>query len=344
MESIPEKKKRGRKAKIIDILSTDVAVNKIPRKRGRKPKGGKVVTVQPTNEIVPDSKINIILHLKCNISEINQSDNNSKNNIDNFQFSETKSAELNYMIYNSNNCTNNSNNCTNNSNNCTNNSNNCTNNSNNCMNNSNNCMNNSNQDYYDNTDNVDSMKNIWHKLDKLSNNLHINNICDKKSACFHCTCNFDNSPIYIPKYELNQLYYVYGCFCSPECACAFLMNDKNIDSSARFERYQLLNFIYCKIYDYKKNIKPAPSPYYMLDKFYGNLSIQEYRKLLKNERLLLIVEKPLIRILPELHEDSDDYLLNYQGIPSATSNKYSLQKQTKQQTKNDILQDQFKVK
>ena len=34
---------------------------------------------------------------------------------------------------------------------------------------------------------------------------------------------------------------------------------------------------------------------------YGNLTIQEYRKLLKSERLLLIVDKPLTRILPELH-------------------------------------------
>ena len=39
-----------------------------------------------------------------------------------------------------------------------------------------------------------------------------------------------------------------------------------------------------------ENIKPAPSPYYILDKYYGNLSIQEYRKLLKSERLLLIVD------------------------------------------------------
>ena len=59
------------------------------------------------------------------------------------------------------------------------------------------------------------------------------------------------------------------------------MNEKNIDSSTRFERYHLLNFLYCKIYNYSKNIKPAPSPYYTLDKYYGNLSIQEYRKLLK---------------------------------------------------------------
>ena len=347
MEPIPEKKKRGRKAKIVNLLiPTDNVADKIPKKRGRKPKGGKVVTIQPSTEIEVDPKINIILHLKCNTNEIIHCDNNSKNNIDNFQFPETKSTELNFMIYNTKNeiindieltssqksyqtiGTPNTNSNTNTNTNTNTNAN----------------ANTPNNNFHEHSSDTDNMKSIWYKLEKLSNNLHINNICDKKSACFHCTCNFDNSPIYRPKYELNKLYYVYGCFCSPECACAFLMNDKNIDSSARFERYQLLNFIYCKIYDYKKNIKPAPSPYYMLDKYYGNLTIQEYRKLLKNERLLLIVEKPLIRILPELHEDSEDYLLNYQGIPSATSNKFSLQKQNKQQTKNDILQDQFKVR
>ena len=38
-------------------------------------------------------------------------------------------------------------------------------------------------------------------------------------------------------------------------------------------------------------------------KFYGNLSIQEYRKLLKSEHLLCVLDKPLTRVLPELHED-----------------------------------------
>ena len=57
-----------------------------------------------------------------------------------------------------------------------------------------------------------------------------------------------------------------------------------------------------------------------------------------------VVDKPLIRVLPELHEDTDDYLLNYQGIPSSTSQKYSLQKHDKQQSKNDILNQQFNLK
>ena len=57
--------------------------------------------------------------------------------------------------------------------------------------------------------------------------------------------------------------------------------------------------------NYKKNIKPAPDPHYLLDKFFGNLTIQEYRKLLKTEHLLLVVDKPMTRVLPELFEDND---------------------------------------
>ena len=40
------------------------------------------------------------------------------------------------------------------------------------------------------------------------------------------------------------------------------------------------------------------------------MEIQEYRKLLENERLLLIVDKPLCRTFPEIFEDNDDFLLN----------------------------------
>jgi hypothetical protein len=115
--------------------------------------------------------------------------------------------------------------------------------------------------------------------------------------------------------------------------------EENIDSSIKFERYQLINYIYSKIYNYNKNIKPAPNPYYMLEKYYGNLSIQEFRSLLQNERLFLIVDKPLTRIMPELHEDNDDFIINNKIIPSNTYQiKKSLQRK---QTKNNILSERF---
>jgi hypothetical protein len=182
------------------------------------------------------------------------------------------------------------------------------------------------------------IRDIWKKLNILEHNLHTNNICDKKSACFWCTCEFDNPPVYIPKHYIKDAYDVYGCFCSPECATAYLM-EEHIDSSSKFERYHLINNIYAKIYDYKKNIKPAPNPYYMLDKYYGNLSIQEYRALLRNERLFLVVDKPLTRVLPELHEDNDDFIINNKIIPS---NTYQIKKKLqKKQTKNNILSERF---
>ena len=116
---------------------------------------------------------------------------------------------------------------------------------------------------------------------------------------------------------------------------------ENIDMSMKFERYYLLNNIYCKIYDYKKNIKPAPDPRYILDKYYGNLSIQEYRKLLSKERLLLVVDKPLTRVLPELHQDNDDFMTST-NISSNNTSKYVIKRASaKKQSKKEIISNNF---
>jgi hypothetical protein len=278
------------------------------------------------------------MHLKCGEADLLQnsflhSDTNNEQ-IEPFQFEQEKGYEIvddNLSLNNNNNNNTNNSNINNNNNNNTNNTNN--NNTNNTNNNNNNNNNNNKSD--------DEMKNILKKIKILSINLHNNNINDKKSDCFWCTYGFDNIPIYIPTYELNGTYYCYGCFCSPECATAFLFKEP-IDSSARFERYHLLNHLYCKIYDYKKNVKPAPDPFYTLNKYYGNLTIQEYRMLLKNERLLMVVDKPLSRTMPELHEDNDDFIFNGKSITSSSSNKYNLKKKTKQ-SKTDSLSETFNL-
>ena len=314
---LPEKKKRGRKSKKELEAMKNLELEKHeedneikqPKKRGRKPRGGKIFPKINTNNSVINEKNNIILHLKCSLSDIDNK--NYDENIEHFQFNETKIGDLNYelinkkqnIVYSSNYNTDNDN------------------------------------DLQNDKTTSDNSKNIHEKIETLSYNLHTNNVCDKKSACFWCTYDFDNTPIYIPKYELNNSYNVYGCFCSPECACAFLMNDKDIDNASRFERYQLLNNIYCKIYNYNKNIKPAPNPYYTLEKFYGNLTIQEYRKLLKNERLLLIVDKPLTRILPELYDENTDNNYLNKGLQSN-----SIMKKNTTISKSNILSENFNLK
>jgi len=299
------------------------------KKRGRKPKGGKIIqqiiSINNNKEVKP----NVILHLKCSLKDL-QNNTLLSSSIESFNFSNnSNNNNLSYELI-----SNNDNNFISNSNY-----------RDNYIENDNDNISIKNKDEnyeneYENECVKDcEIKEIWKKLKILEHNLHINNISDKKSACFWDTCEFDNPPIYIPKHFINGTYEVYGCFCSPECAVGHLMNEP-IDSSIKFERYYLLNFIYGKIYNYTKNVKPATSPYYMLDKYYGNLSIQEYRSLLRNERLFLIVDKPLTRILPELHEDNDDFIINNKIIPS---NTYQIKKkiQRKNQSKNNILSEKF---
>lgn len=298
------RKKRGRKSKkeleILNKYNTIyketneiVSSNNIPKKRGRKPKGGKIIEVLADAEnknII--SKKNIILHLKYKTSNI---ENNSlflsnmeyNPNIEQIQpYNESFNNDMKKQYYNIE------------------------------------IETESNYHAYDNKqsndvikkennfDNVSSIKEIWSKLKDLQQRLHHNNLNDKKSSCFWCTCSFDNPPIYIPKSEVNNMYEVYGCFCTPECAAAYLCNE-HIDSSTIWERYALLNSIYNKIYKYENNIKQAPSPYYLLDKYYGTLTIEEYRKLLSTDKMLIMVDKPLTRILPELCEENNETLLKH---------------------------------
>ena len=260
-------------------MSNDKSEKPPPKKRGRKPKGGNIVK----NELIT----NIVLHLKCKKSDIM-----TDTLISNLNYNPTVESIESYSIQNQNLDLN--------------------------------LLSDIEDDKINNDENVQcdndkknnkDIKFIWKKLKTLENDLHTNNINLKRSACFWCTYDFDNPAIYIPKCKFKESYKVYGCFCSPECACAHLMKE-NLESSVKYERYSLLNFIYCKIYEHKKNIKPSPDPYYTLDKYYGNLSIQEYRKLLRNERLLMIIDKPLTRVLPELHEDNEN----------ANSSKYVLKR------------------
>lgn len=193
------------------------------------------------------------------------------------------------------------------------------------------------------------MATINNKLKTIKSQLVKNKVNDKKSACFWCTYDFENPECYIPTYEVDNTICGYGSFCQPECAVAYLMKEI-IDDTTKFERYNLLNQIYGKIYNYTKNIKPAPNPFYILEKYYGSLTIKEYRKLSKSNHLLVIVEKPLTRVFPELHEDTDDFtvinscnsLLNSKD-PNETQ-QYKVKRSNDKKndkTKTSIIQEHF---
>jgi hypothetical protein len=316
------------------------------KKRGRKPKGGKIVLKNAEQHDKDVPLPNIILHLKCSLLDLKEyntkmnemvtdplcynasvppeimtyNDNSStfssyENNIDEnvtqtlaYKSVDSKSAQL-------------------------------------CK--SCNCNLNTEPETDTNEDAGIMMKDINSKLKALRIQFYKNTLNDKKSACFWCTFEFDSPPCYIPKHETDGSICGYGCFCRPECAVGYLMKE-HIDDSTKFERYHLLNRIYSKVYCYKKNIKPAPNPYYLLDKYYGNLSIQEYRKLLNSSHMLLVIDKPMTRILPELHEDNEEFILNIYGTTSAQSTQsggiYKVKRQSEKQqgpTKSSIMRNNF---
>jgi hypothetical protein len=78
----------------------------------------------------------------------------------------------------------------------------------------------------------------------------------------------------------------------------------------------LIQLLYGGVYQYGKGLKPAPSPHFLLDKYYGNLTIHEYRQLFKGPQMIYVVNKPLTHILPELYEDNNDFLVNSKVIPT----------------------------
>ena len=125
------------------------------------------------------------------------------------------------------------------------------------------------------------------------------------------------------------------------------LKSEDIDNSRKWERYTLLNNIYSKIFDYEKNIKPAPNPFYTLDKYYGNLTIDEYRKLLQNERILMVVDKPMTKVLPELYEENNEIpFINNNLLDNTnnnTSNKFRLKRTAQKRSKKVSIVDSFNL-
>lgn len=304
--------------KLEDEKTTDneVIEPKVFKKRGRKPKGGKIIQQSVANDEQIDEKQNVILHLKCSMADLDDIKNEENEALDAYNTHIYNELMYNYQKFDEPKFASASNQS-------------------------------NNDDAFngdDDTDfvNKDNMKEIWKKLKQLECNLHLDNI-SKKSACFWDTCDFDTPPVHIPKYFIGGTYYVYGCFCCPECAVAYL-NNEHIDRSTKAERYQLIHDVYSPIYDYKTSIKEASNPRYLLDKFIGNLSIKEYRNLLRAGTLYLVIDKPLTKVYPEIHENTEDYILNNKIIPSNTSNYQIRGKNNKKKpNKTSILSENFGI-
>lgn len=179
------------------------------------------------------------------------------------------------------------------------------------------------------------------KIKDLKIQFYKQDIPDKKVDCFWCTCPYDNDPFFVLQHGSEGNVIAHGSYCSPQCATAYLFQNMHWDDSATMESYQLMNYYYGDPNKRGENIKPACSPFYTLDKYYGNMTIQEYRKLSNSNYMLLCLEKPVSRVLPEIHEDNDK-TMNTQSIRG----NYKVKKQSEKTgtiNRNEILKSNFGV-
>jgi len=140
--------------------------------------------------------------------------------------------------------------------------------------------------------NISSYKNqtIGKKVRKRNNWARTTDI-----ACWHCTYNFENTPCSIPFEKKKKEYTVYGCFCSFNCAKAYLVM---FDSNNKWEKMQYLNQLYYDIHGEYINIQQA-HPKEVLEKYGGTLTIYDFRKY-NNEISCEILIPPLVSIQPEI--------------------------------------------
>lgn len=168
---------------------------------------------------------------------------------------------------------------------------------------------------------LEKYKNTESLLNKIDNNVYkidtniinVENgqavVIEKTNiACWWCTHHFDTVPIFIPDSFYNNIYNVFGCFCTFNCAYAYILS---MNDSSVWYRYSLLNMLYNDLINKHKSlsqndngiiITPAPQRE-VFDKFGGKLSYSEYKKNgIINRKEYRLIMPPMTSINPIVEE------------------------------------------
>jgi len=130
--------------------------------------------------------------------------------------------------------------------------------------------------------------------------------------CFWDNHSFNSVPCAIPTKYLDGVYHLDGCFCSPECAAAYIFYGDETEEYIKYERYSLLNLLYKNaLRNNELKIKLA-SQRRVLNIYGGNLDINEFRALNSNyKKTYNIIMPPFISIIPQQEEQqlNNKYLI-----------------------------------
>ena len=143
-------------------------------------------------------------------------------------------------------------------------------------------------------------------------------------VCWWDTCSFDNIPCFIPEKYYDNTFYVFGCFCSFNCALAYNLNISDHKYKV-FDRHSLIQKFY-SVMTGKNNIISIAPPREILKKYGGNTEIKDYRKLfnLINKKYKLKLP-PIINLIPCIEEKTKTKV--HESINNTPSvKKFNIQK------------------
>jgi hypothetical protein len=148
-------------------------------------------------------------------------------------------------------------------------------------------------------------------------------------VCWWCTHDFDTIPCFLPEKLVNDKYFVFGCFCSCNCAASYNIS---LGDSCIWNRYSLLK----KLYNTEISIAPARESF---KKFGGPLSFEEYsRNSKKCSKKYRFIMPPMTSIVPLIEEGCGDS--TKVNISLADLNKRTVLRRNKPlpSTKNNLFE------
>lgn len=123
-------------------------------------------------------------------------------------------------------------------------------------------------------------------------------------GCFWCCESFEGCPCVIPMRIVENTWNVYGNFCTPQCAMAYLLSEI-LDTHTRWERIALLN----RLYNDSTNGRVYPAPAReVLSKFGGPMSSEEFRGVCNSQRIRADIHMPpMVSILASMDTKPIDF-------------------------------------
>jgi len=123
-------------------------------------------------------------------------------------------------------------------------------------------------------------------------------------ACFWDCHSFRGRPCVIPTVIEEGIWRVYGNFCCPECAAAYLFNER-LDLHVQWERYALLNRLYAVSVSEPVRLAPARAT---LRLFGGALDVSDFRSIIGDKRMRVdVMTPPMISIIQVMDTKPIDF-------------------------------------